>query len=230
MLSRRESATAVATSQLLQRKNAAAAPTAGLLSVSRSWPRWNPPSQAAVSPAIWMLMISAPTLKMTWRSGTRLRVDNRHCVTPPTPATIIVWSGPSSTSDMKSVKYDIDSVALPLTSGRCTFEAEINRRRPEQRNEQERLVERDVREPQREDQERPADDGADVCREHAGRCAHAVQSRPTRREPSTRSRTPRNERGRTSARSSFAEARASEAAARWQPSLRKSVLVRRAEL
>ena len=71
-------------------------------------------------------MISAPTLKMTWRSGTRLRVDNRHCVTPPTPATIIVWSGPSSTSDMKSVKYDIDSVALPLTSGRCTFEAEIN--------------------------------------------------------------------------------------------------------
>ena len=27
---------------------------------------------------------------------------------------------------MKSVKYDIDSVALPLTSGRCTFEAEIN--------------------------------------------------------------------------------------------------------
>src|SRR5262245_10327346 len=77
-----------------------------------------------------MLMISAPTLKMTWRSGTLLRVDNRHWVTPPRPATIIVWSGPSSTSDMKSVKYDIESVALPLTSGRCTFEAEINAEAP----------------------------------------------------------------------------------------------------
>ena len=48
MHSRRESATAVATSQLLQRKKAAAAPTAGWLSVSRSWPMWNPPSHVAV--------------------------------------------------------------------------------------------------------------------------------------------------------------------------------------
>ena len=76
-------------------------------------------------PATWMLTISAATLKKTCRRGTRFRVDSRHCVTPPTPATIIAWSAPSSTSDMKSVKYDIDNVALPLTSGRCTFDAEM---------------------------------------------------------------------------------------------------------
>ena len=146
---------------------------------NRFWPRWNPPSACATAArAAWIVRISAATLKVVCRSGTRLRVDNRHCVAPPAPATIIAWSGPSSTSDMKSVKYDIDSVALPLDERKVDLRGGDQRRRAEQREEQERLVERDVREPQREDQERPADDGADVCREHAGRCAHACNRGP----------------------------------------------------
>ncbi len=72
-----------------------------------------------------MVMASAETLKSVCRTDARLRVATRHCVAPLAHPTSMAASWPIRTSVTKSVKYDIDSVALPRASGRWTFETEM---------------------------------------------------------------------------------------------------------
>ncbi len=72
-----------------------------------------------------MVMASAETLNSVCRKDARLRVATRHCVAPLAHPTSIAASWPIRTSVTKSVKYDIDNVALPRASGRWTFEIEM---------------------------------------------------------------------------------------------------------
>ena len=72
-----------------------------------------------------MVMASAETLNSVCRKEARLRVATRHCVAPLAHPTSIAASCPMRTSVTKSVKYDIDNVALPRASGRWTFEMEM---------------------------------------------------------------------------------------------------------
>jgi hypothetical protein len=57
-------------------------------------------------------------------------VPNVHWLHALAAATIIVRSGPSSSSDAKSTAYDIDSVERIGASGRPTFSAEASDEKP----------------------------------------------------------------------------------------------------
>src|SRR6188768_3362065 len=56
----------------------------------------------------------------------RARVLKVHCAQALVPATSIVSSAPSSSSDAKSTAYDTDMVDPPDASGRLTFSAEAS--------------------------------------------------------------------------------------------------------
>ena len=100
----RESATTVATSQLLQRKNVAAPPAAGLLMAVKLAVRSNPPRRDATRPAAWTVMINVALLNSVWRTEMPLRRIVIDCVAALAPATSMASCGPSRTRLRKSVK------------------------------------------------------------------------------------------------------------------------------
>src|SRR5688572_22078197 len=73
-----------------------------------------------------MVMTSAAMLNTVRNQGYRSLTLNVHCAHTPATPTIMACSGPSSTSAMSAVAYDVDSVDPLLTgSGSVTFHTEI---------------------------------------------------------------------------------------------------------
>jgi len=96
----------------------AAPPAAGLAMAEKLASRLKPPRWLETKPAACTVMIRLALLKNVCRAENRPFFDAMLWVAALDAATSIASCGPSSTRLRKSVKYDIDSVAWPLDSGR----------------------------------------------------------------------------------------------------------------